>query len=145
MSHITTVTDIIFTDVKALKTAAQALKKEGIDCKLLTDSKPRAFYDNQMEKAPFVLSLKNSRYDVGFYMTKEGNGYIAKADFFGGEIEKQIGVKYQEGMNKNLTPMSKLYAQYTVAATVNEAVSKGYSVQRSVKSDGSIQLRIGVN
>ncbi len=146
MSHTTTLTDIIFTDVKALKTAALALAKNGVRCELKENEKPRAYYANQagMEQAaPYMLHLKDSLYDVGFYPNTSGKGYIAKADFFSGHVERQLGVPLSEGLNPKLAPMGKLYHQYTLAATINAAVSKGYTVERFTKQNGAVQLRIG--
>jgi hypothetical protein len=136
MSHTTTIKNVEITDLVALSAAITELKNSGVDCELLENAVPRAYYQTQqgMGKAPFVLKLNKSRYDVGFYQKAEATGYEARCDLFGRDVEKVLGF----GGN----PLGKLMRHYSACAITRKAVQQGYYVNRINRTDGSIQLQV---
>ena len=142
MSHTTTVDSVKITDVAALSAAVEELKANGIDCDLLQDALPRAYYPTQAgmdEKAPFVLKLNKGQYDIGFY-EKEGV-YEARFDNFMNRISEHLGTA-QEGKDSAQNAIGKVLNLYSVHAVSRKASMQGYRVQRVNNSDGSVQLRI---
>lgn len=146
MSHTTSVTDIVFTDIAALQSAVAELKKSGVKCELVQDATPRAFYAGQdgMGHAPYVLRLDDARYDVGFYWNEQKKGYEARTDFFSGSVEKVLGSSASGPEDAQRAKLGKLYQMYGVHAATRKAVQQGYSVRRVVKGDGTISLVMGV-
>ena len=140
MSHTSTVSSIVIVDVDALKAAIAELKSNGVPCELLENMVPRAYYPNQQglnQPARYILRLNGAPYDVAFYQNEAKSGYEARADFFGGGIEKHLGVKQEEGVPADQCRLGKLYNLYAVHATMRQAVRKGYKVSRVNKPDGS--------
>lgn len=143
MSHTTTVDEIVFSDIEALKAAVAELNSKGVQCSLVPNATPRAFYTNQegLGPADWVLNLSQSRYDVGFYRDAAKKGLVARADFFGSDISRQIGAKRTNAKETDAQcAMGKLNQLYAVHAATRQAIRQGYNVQRRVKEDGSIQL-----
>lgn len=140
MSHTTTIDEIVFTDVEALRQAVKELNKMGVACTLEKGTVPRAYGMGQMGKADYTLKLANGQYDVGFYMDKEKKGLVAKADFWNGHIQSQLGAKTRKGESQAQAQMGKLYATYAAAAATRQAIKQGYTVRRVAKEDGSVQL-----
>jgi hypothetical protein len=141
MSHTTAINSIEITDVDALRSAVQELKTNGVDCELLENAIPRAYYRNQLPQADLVLKLNKSAYDVGFYAKENGTGYITKCDFFQGDIAKQLGTNdVREGEDPVQARLGKLYQTYAVHATSRAAAQQGHTVQRINKADGTVQL-----
>ncbi len=143
MSHTTTIDSVVFSDIDALKAAVAELQKSGVKCSLLVNAVPRAYYANQqgMGEAPFVLKLDDSRFDVGFYYDKDKKGYTPRTDLFGNHVANVLGAKKTQDHE---TPMQcalgKLNQMYGVHAATRQAVKQGYSVRRSTKPDGTVQL-----
>lgn len=147
MSHTTTVNNVEIKDVGALMAAVDELKANGINCDLLENQIPRAFYQTQAgmtEAAPYTLKLRDSRYDVGFYPNAQGV-YEARCDLWGGDIAKQLGVTPTEGIPSEQAALGKLFNLYSVHAVTRKAAQQGYRVQRSNAADGSVQLNITGN
>lgn len=142
MSHTSTIDAIVFTDMGALQAAINELKATGVDCELLENIKPRAYYDNQqgMGVAPYVVKLNKAQYDIGLYKNDDG-GYEARTDFYGGSVEKELGVT-DASVTGEQKKMGKLYQMYGTHAATRKAIQQGYGVTRSTKADGTIQLRI---
>lgn len=143
MSHTSEISAVAIVDIGALEATVAELKASGIQCSLLKNAKPRAYYDNQqgMGVAPFVLKLDQSRYDVGFYPNETG-GYVARTDLFGGDIQRLLGTVKGEKETVQQAALGKLYQGYAINATVRQAAKQGYRVQRSLKSDGTVQLTL---
>lgn len=147
MSHTSTINSIAITDQAALRSAIIELKQRGVNCELLENATPRAYYDTQdgMGQAPLVMKLNDSPYDVGFYPRADGQeGFEARTDFFSGHVERVLGAPAGEGENREQAKMGKLYQMYAVHAATNKAVMQGYSVSRNEKADGTIQLQVTV-
>lgn len=142
MSHTTTIKDIVFADLTALQAAADDLRDRGIDCNLIENAIPRAYYDNQLGEAPYVLRLNESRYDVGFYQEDGTEGLVPKCDLYANEISRQLGAKQEEGVSREAAAIGKLRNAYAVAATTNQAIQSGATVNRVDNEDGSVQLVI---
>lgn len=145
MSHTSTIKDVVFADIDALKAAIHELRSNGISCEMLENALPRAYYQNQdgmNTVAPYVLKLTDSPYDVGFYPTE--GGLEARCDLYGGHIQKVLGVAVKAGPNESRerAAMGKLYNLYAVHATTRAAIRKGFKVNRINNTDGSVQLRI---
>lgn len=146
MSHTTTIDSVTIKDVNALRSAVEELKRNGVNCDLVEDQIPRAYYSSQAgmdSKAPFVVKLNDSRYDVGLYSDGKG-GFEARADLFGGDISRSLGAKAQKGENTQQAAMGKLFQTYAIHAATRKAASQGYSVQRVTQDDGTVQLRVAV-
>jgi hypothetical protein len=142
MSHTTTVSDIVISDVAALRSAITRLQKGGIDVELKENETPRAYYNAQsgMGKADFVVHLKGSTYDVGLYKNESIKGYEARTDFFGGSVQRTLGVG--DGLT-NQDKLGKLYQAYSVEAVRRQAMRQGYTVNERLDADtGKIQLRL---
>jgi len=147
MSHTSTINTVVITDEHALRAAIQELKSNGVRCDLLENAKPRAYYNTQegmQGNAKFVVSLKDSRYDVGLYERADGNGLEARTDLWGGDVAKQLGAQAQGEESKEQAAMGKLFQTYAVQAATRKATQKGYRVNRVNKEDGTVQLQIAV-
>ena len=145
MSHTTTVSEIVISDVAALQSAVAELKERGLDIDLVEQTKPRAYSKNQpgMEHpAPYTIRVNTGRYDVGLYVNSNGSGYEARADFFGQDVERVLGVRSMGDGDQ--ARLGKLYQMYAVHAATRQAMMKGYQVQRSEGENGAIQLNVMV-
>lgn len=146
MSHTTSISDIVFSDIAALESAVKELQKSGVNCTLVKNATPRAYYANQtgMGEAPYVLQLGGAKYDVGFYWNDQKKGYEARSDFFGGSVAGALGAKAATAEEGERAKLGKLYQMYGVHAATRKAVQSGYSVRRMTKPDGTISLVMGV-
>jgi hypothetical protein len=142
MSHTTTIDEVVFSDLDALKQAVKDLNKMGVKCSLVAKAKPRAYFADQagMGEAEQVLRLENGQYDVGFYYDKAKKGLVAKADFYGNHISGQLGAKTRKGESDGQKHLGKLYHTYAINAATRQAARQGYQVRRVAKPDGSVQL-----
>jgi hypothetical protein len=139
MSHTTVINNIEVTDVNALRQAVQELKSKGVDCSLIENAIPRAFYANQAgmsDKADIVVKDNSGPYDIGFYRRGDGKGYEMRMDTYGGSIGKSFGTSE--------SPVGKLMQLYGVHAATRKAVQQGYSVRRKELDDGTIKLFVEV-
>ena len=141
MSHTAKIAGITISNIDALRAAVEELNESGIKCKLLDDVKPRAFYENQpgMGKADHVLQLENSRYDIGFYHQPDGT-YEVRTDFWGNDIEKNLGVRATDPTKVDQARLGKLFQTYGLCAATMEATQRGYSVRRVEGENGRKQL-----
>lgn len=144
MSHTTAIKSVLFVDQQALRAAIDELKNRGVNCELLENATPRAYYSDQegMGLARFVIKLNDAKYDVGLYDSKEGKGMEARTDLYGGSVAKVLGVNPAKGESKEQAALGKLYSTYATHATMAEAARNGYAVQRIDNPDGSVQLRL---
>ena len=142
MSHTTKIESVVVTDVAALHAAIQELKREGVNCDLLENAKPRAYFQDQqgMGQAPYVIKLHNSKYDVGLYQTDNGAGFEPRCDFWAGEVERQLGGKARAGENADQARLGKFFQHYAVCAAERKAIAQGYATRRNKLEDGTIQL-----
>lgn len=145
MSHTTTIDAVEIKDLNALRAAINELKSNGVECDLLENAVPRAYYSNQQgmnTPADLVLKLHDSRYDVGLY--KQDNGaYQPRCDLWGGDIARNLGVQ-EKGVDTAQNALGKLFNTYSIHAVTRKAVQQGYRVQRVAKENGAVQLRIAV-
>lgn len=143
MSHTTKIAGIAIRSIPALRAAVTYLQGQGVGCSLEEKAKPRAYYSTQegMEEADFVLTLKGSRYDVGFYKQADGS-LEARTDFWGQDVEKVLGVPVQPAYAGEQFRMGKLFQAYAMTAAEEQARRQGYMVTRQVQSDGRIKLQI---
>lgn len=139
MSHTSKIESIKVTDITALQAAASELNASGIRCTLVPNETPRSYYSSQegMGNAAYVLKLEDSRYDVGFYLNEDGKSYQARTDFWGDDVQKQIG---SQNAVTDQAKMGKLYSLYAAHASMRAAVQQGYTVSRTNNEDGSIRL-----
>ena len=144
MSHTTTIAKVLITDIVAFRATINELKRRGvIKGELLENTKPRAYYENQAgmdQPADFCLRLDEARFDVGFYRTPDGKGLEARADLFGGGIDRILGVTPAEGDDPMQAKLGKLYQEYGAQVTERHFSQSGKSVQRIENADGSLQL-----
>lgn len=143
MSHTATVKSIAIQSITALRAAITELAQTGVQCSLLENATPRAYYPNQsgMGKADFVVKLDACPYDIGLYKTAEGT-YEARTDFFAGHIEKVLGAKATTPGNADQARMGKLFQMYGVHAAMEAARKKGHMVRRINREDGRIALEV---
>lgn len=140
MSHVTTIDELVFTDLASLKAAVVSLQKSGVKCSLHANKVPRAYFDGQLPQADQVLQLDDARYDVGFYYDAAKKGMIAKTDFYNNSVGAVLGAPTKAGESVAQRNMGKLYHHYAVAAATRQAVKQGYQVRTINKPDGSVQL-----
>lgn len=146
MSHTTTINSVEIKDVAALGAAINELKSKGINCEMLENARPRAYYGNQEglnKNADYVLKLNDSKYDVGFYKNDQGS-YDARCDLWADQVAKQIGVPVTEGVSREQAAIGKLLNLYSVHAVARQAARQGYRVQRVDQDNGAVQLRVAV-
>ncbi len=123
MSHFTTI-DTQIKDIDALRSACAELGLE-----LLRDAEARG-YGNQRQRGDFVLRLKGP-YDVALHHQTD-NTFGLTTDWWDGHVEKEVGQNY-----------GRLLQLYAVHKASREARKRGLSVQRALRTDGSIKLTIG--
>lgn len=143
MSHTSAVKTISISNVEALRAAVAELNTMGVKCTLLENAKPRAFYQNQggMEKADYVIQLSGSRYDVGLYKSEAG-GYELRTDFWGKDVEGQLGAQASGPGKTEQAKLGKLFQAYGIHAALGEARRKGYMATRQKGKDGAEQVVI---
>lgn len=123
MSHFTTIRTQI-RDLQALREACAELNLE-----LLQNTDARGYGSNH-QHAEFVIRLKGP-YDIALNRQPDGT-YGLTTDWWDGHVEKEVGGNY-----------GRLLQLYAVHKTAREARSRGLSVQRAQRNDGSIKLVIG--
>ena len=145
MSHTSSISSIVISDVHALRAAVTELKTQGVNCDLLENEIPRAYSTNQegMGMAEYVVKLHDARYDIGLYQNKDKTGFEARTDFYMGSVEGQLGAK-DSSVSEDQGRLGKLYQMYAVHAATRKAAQKGYKVTRRRKQNGTIQLEIAV-
>ena len=123
MSHFTSIQTQI-KDVEALREACRELGLE-----LLQNAEARG-YGSTRQRGDFVIRLKGP-YDVALNQQKDGT-YGLSTDWWDGHVEKEVGSNY-----------GLLLQLYAVHKAAREARKRGLTVQRTVRTDGSIKLTIG--
>lgn len=141
MSHTSSVKSIIISNVDALRAAVEELNASGIRCSLKENASPRAFYQNQagLGKADYVLELKDSRYDVGFYKSPNG-GYEVRTDFWGKDVESKLGAQASAPDKGDQARLGRLFQTYGIHAAMQEARKKGLMATRQKGADGKEQV-----
>lgn len=141
MSHTSSVKSIAISNVEALRAAVEELNANGVRCSLKENASPRAFYQNQtgLGKADYVIELKDSRYDVGLYKSATG-GYEVRTDFWGKDVEGQLGAKASAPGKAEQARLGKLFQTYGIHAAMQEARKKGLMATRQKGADGREQV-----
>jgi hypothetical protein len=137
-------------DAKAMRDAVSALQRNGVNCTLKENAKPRMYYGNQHGVCDFVLQLHDGNYDVGF--VKQDNGeFHAVLDTWNGYVSKQIGADIQtcpmpntaEGRTQHA--MGRFLQEYGLHAAINAATEDGMIVQGYSKDEkGNYQLELAM-
>ena len=123
MSHFTTIQTQI-RDIEALRDACAEMKLE-----VLQNTEARG-YGNTRRHGQFVIRLKGP-YDIALDRQNDGT-YGLSTDWWEGHVEKEVGGNY-----------GRLLQLYAAHKTAREARKRGLSVQRTLRTDGSIKLTIG--
>jgi hypothetical protein len=123
MSHFTTISTQI-KDIEALREACAELGLE-----LLQSAEARG-YGSNLQRGEFVIRLKGP-YDVALNRQTDAS-YGLSTDWWDGHVEKEVGSNY-----------GRLLQLYAVHKTAREARKRGLTVQRTLRTDGSIKLTIG--
>ena len=123
MSHFTTINTQI-KDMEALRSACAEL-----GLALLQNAEARG-YGSQQQHGDFVIRLKGP-YDVALNRQADGS-FGLSTDWWDGHVEKEVGQNY-----------GRLLQLYAVHKASREARNRGLSVQRALRTDGSIKLTIG--
>lgn len=144
MSHTTKVTSVPFKDMSAVRTAVEELNRQGVKCRLVEKEKPRMYYTTQHGVCDYVVRLEESPYDVG--LEKEKNGtYSLVFDSWQGHIARHLAPKVPVAKDSPIKPVARLVQEYSKAAAVNVARSKGHVVTGChITPQGHIQLKIAV-
>lgn len=143
MSHTTSIDNIVFSDVDALKAAVNELVSKGVKCALERNSSARAFYTNQEGMSgvhPYVLRLHDCPYDVAFVQDTKKKGLVARTDLFADRVAGVLGTPKAIGESKEQAALGKLYQSYAIHAATRKAVQQGMSVKRVNAADGSVKL-----
>ena len=123
MSHFTSINTQI-KDTDALRDACRELGLE-----LLPNAEARGYGDSR-HRGEFIIQLKGP-YDVALNR-QTGGHYGLATDWWDGHVEKEVGRNY-----------GRLLQLYAVHKTAREARKRGLSMQRALRTDGSIKLTIG--
>ena len=123
MSHFTHIQTRIH-DLHALQAACEEL-----GLRLIENAEARG-YGSTRQRGEFVIRLKGP-YDVALNRQTDGT-YGLSTDWWDGHVEKEVGGNY-----------GRLLQLYAVHKTAREARKRGLSLQRTLRSDGSIKLTIG--
>lgn len=146
MSHTTSIKAIKIQSISALQSAIAEMQQSGIPITLVPNATPRAYFAQQagMSQADYVVQLGGAcRYDIGLYKAEEG--YEARTDFWGGDVEKLLGVKPRSPENAEQAKMGKLFQMYGIHAAMEQCRRKGQTVRRITKEDGTVSLAITGN
>lgn len=144
MSHTTRLNAIQIRSVNALRGVPALLKSlHGIDCSLVENATPRAYYAAQegMGKADFVLKLNGSRYDLGLYKQADGT-FEVRTDFWGQDVERILGVVRSADAKADSMQhkLGKFYQAYGTLAAEEQCRRQGKMVTRQITADGRIKL-----
>jgi hypothetical protein len=123
MSHFTN----IQTQIKDIEALREACRELGLE--LLQNAEARG-YGSTRQCGELVIRLKGP-YDVALNRQSDGT-YGLSTDWWDGHVEKEVGTNY-----------GRLLQLYAVHKTAREARKRGLSVQRALRTDGSIKLTIG--
>jgi pyridoxine 5'-phosphate synthase PdxJ len=149
VSHTTTLKGMKIKDDKAMRDAVDALKQQGINCELLTNVKPRMYYNNQEAACAYVLRLHDGNYDVGFRFDEATGEYHAVLDTWSGYVAQQIGANpttcpmptTTEGRTQHA--MGRFLQEYGLHAAINAATEDGMIVNGYSKDEkGNYQLEL---
>lgn len=141
MSHTTKINSVPIRSISALKQAALSLKAMGINCELVSNTKPRMYYDDQSSKLPYVLRLPDCRFDVGFEQQADGT-YTPVMDLWNGHIGGVLGT----GGDNNQEQIGKLLREYSKEVACEDAIENGYAVESCILgADGQYQIEILVD
>jgi hypothetical protein len=123
MSHFVT----IKTQIKDLAALRDACAELGLA--VLDRAEARGFA-GATHKGDHVLRLKGP-FDIAVNQQPDGS-FGLTCDWWDGHVEKEVGSQY-----------GRLLQLYATHKATREARRKGLSVQRTLRTDGSIKLTIG--
>jgi len=123
MSHFVSIKTQIM-DIAALRDACAEL---GLP---VLDNTGARGYGGATHPGDHVIQLKGP-FDIAANRQPDGN-YHLSCDWWDGHVEKEVGSSY-----------GRLLQLYAVHKTAREARKRGLSVQRMLRTDGSIKLTIG--
>jgi hypothetical protein len=146
MSHTTTLNGLAIKDVQAMRTTIAELQGKGININLLENTKPRMYFGNQHGECAFVLSLPDSKYDVGLDRQEDGS-FIPVFDEYQGHVGNQLGADQsvcpmpRDSEDRALHAIGQFSQGYAKNAAINAAAAQGYSVtDTSVDDEGNVHL-----
>jgi hypothetical protein len=123
MSHFVSIKTQI-KDIAALRDACAEL---GL---AVLDNTGARGYAGATHPGDHVIRL-NGPFDIAANRQPDGN-YHLSCDWWDGHVEKEVGSSY-----------GRLLQLYAIHKTAREARKRGLSVQRMLRTDGSIKLTIG--
>ena len=151
MSHTSTIRSMNIRSTPAIRHAVAELKREGVNCDLVENAKPRMYYSSQGEVCDFVIKLHDGKYDVGLKKDAEGN-YEIMLDTWGGHVSGQIGADVamcplpgtEEGRTQHA--VGRFAHHYNKKVAIDAAIAAGHSVNDvHVDDQGRAHIRVGVN
>lgn len=147
MSHTTTLKGVQIKSQTAIRKAVADLQKEGVNITLKERAQPRMYYDHQAAAVgicDFVLSMPQSRYDVGLKWNEKEKQYDAILDTWGQDIRGQIGATCAMPADAGKIgehAIGRFTQRYAVNAAKEAASAQGYYVEgETIADDGSIHL-----
>lgn len=145
MSHVTTLKGVTIKSEKALKKAAAKLKKQGVNCELVTNQKPRVHGYDAAPQCDYVLKLKDGAYDVGFKKNKAGE-FEPVFDTYQNHVGKQIGATCplpNTPGGKQQHQMGKFMQAYQEEVAREQAARQGYIVESAeTDAEGNVHLTL---
>lgn len=148
MSHTTTLNGLAIKDVQAMRTTVTELQAKGINIVLKENVKPRMYFGNQHGECAFVLSLPDSKYDVGLERQEDGS-FVPVFDEYQGHVGNHLGADqsvcpmpdYSNSEDRALHAIGQFSQGYAKNAAINAAAAQGYSVtDTSVDDAGNVHL-----
>jgi hypothetical protein len=145
MSHKTKITNIAFTEEKAIRETAEILRKQGVNVELKENSTLRYYNTSDKATYPFVFNLKDCEYDVGLERNEKTGAYNPVYDSFRGNVATCLGVKEanNNSQEKNIGLLQQAYA-YAVARNQARQIStqRGFFMQETVASNGTMRITL---
>lgn len=141
MSHTQYLDSVRISDPVALAAAVKELKDAGVNCDLMENIRPRAYYSSQdgmNTNAPLTLKLHGGPYDVGFYPTEKAGVLEPRFDNYRNQIGQILGVDRDTAQ----APIGRLVHSYQIHATMRQAVKEGHSARRVARQNGKEQVVI---
>lgn len=147
MSHTTTIKSVQIRDLNALRKAVNALKERGVNCDLVSNARPRMYFERQEEICDHVLKLHDGRYDVGFRLQEDGS-YAPIFDEYAQHVSNQIGGRCaipQNSEERAVWAMGQLAQEYGKFAAIHAAEAQGYQVLSTTYDEkNNVQLELAV-
>ena len=143
ISHTTRVKAVKVTDIDALRAAVDTLARER-NVKITLEENTGARLWSTEPKFPYVVKVKDCRFDVGFERGEDGS-YTPVFDAHGGYLAQFVGGGQklaktpEEQMLSNIGGLMQAYTREVLTRT---AQMQGALVTTSTTEDGTVVLQV---